>query len=338
LNQIATSNGYAPEQDETLLQFHSEENLAAGVMIYGRDKIRAALAYLETRGVVKIHKNPDVRFRFDRTKHFEFFPEVCNAWIAQNYEVGNGLPIAEKSAIEGRKNNDGGRFSADGGRKIGKQYNNTLPNNTPSTQNTFVEDGITGEKFTQAFLDWWQEMPCKKGSKVKAFMHWQKFAVEHKPNHLAAAMEYARRQQARKRRAKPGEELHFKYPEGVISGRVYLEVLEDSEPAADIHHAGPAIETDRSKLEYTHCRLLSIEGTPPKPPAVLLRPMRTIYFNAATGEWERVEDQPCAKTSCGNITDQEHGHPTAGGFYCYECAELAGIEKPQLVESWVGGI
>lgn len=72
-------------QDESLLQFHTDEQLRAGLTgLYGTKKIREARRLLVDKGVVTEHANPNPRYVFDKTLFFLFHPEVVNAWLAQH--------------------------------------------------------------------------------------------------------------------------------------------------------------------------------------------------------------------------------------------------------------
>lgn len=80
-NDIAEIHGDPRSQDESLLQFHSEQELADGIMIAKRDSIRKGIKLLEEKGFISIHKNPNPRYAFDRTRYFLFHPDPINQWL-----------------------------------------------------------------------------------------------------------------------------------------------------------------------------------------------------------------------------------------------------------------
>lgn len=86
-NNIAIMHGDEEQatQDETLLQFHTENEIEKSIMIYGRTKISEAIKGLQQKNVIEVHKNPNPRYSFDKTKYFLFHPEVCNEWIKKQY-------------------------------------------------------------------------------------------------------------------------------------------------------------------------------------------------------------------------------------------------------------
>ena len=81
-NAVAKAHGDAGDLDTDLYQFHSGDELQEGIFGIGKEnKIRAALKFLESRGVITVHRNPCTRYHFDNTKHFLFHPEVCEQWM-----------------------------------------------------------------------------------------------------------------------------------------------------------------------------------------------------------------------------------------------------------------
>jgi hypothetical protein len=85
-NDISEMHGDSRAQDETLLQFHTNEELSEGILnLYGRNAIIQANKLLEELDVIKIQNNPNKRYKFDKTLYYEFNPEVCNDWLNQIY-------------------------------------------------------------------------------------------------------------------------------------------------------------------------------------------------------------------------------------------------------------
>ncbi len=72
-NKIAEMHGDEPTQDESLYQFHNEEELEEGLLnYYGEKYIRKGLRYLEDLGFITISSNPNPRYHFDKTRYILF--------------------------------------------------------------------------------------------------------------------------------------------------------------------------------------------------------------------------------------------------------------------------
>ena len=86
VNNIAELHGDARPHDKQAYLFFSMEEISTGILgIYGKNTINNALRFLATIGAISIHKNPNPRYNFDKTKYFIFYPEVCNVWIESSY-------------------------------------------------------------------------------------------------------------------------------------------------------------------------------------------------------------------------------------------------------------
>jgi len=84
-NAVAQNHGDDPTQDESLYQWHDEETLERGVMIYKRNTIAKSLAVLYAKGFVSRHNNPNPKYKFDRTRYFVFYPTTVQAWLDESY-------------------------------------------------------------------------------------------------------------------------------------------------------------------------------------------------------------------------------------------------------------
>jgi len=82
-NEVAAAHGEQQTQDTSLYQWHTEDDLAAGIMGIAKSPktIAAALSILVENGAISIHRNPSPRFKFDKTRHFLFYPDVVNGWL-----------------------------------------------------------------------------------------------------------------------------------------------------------------------------------------------------------------------------------------------------------------
>ena len=84
-NDIAEAHGDGRPNNENAYLFFSMEELVTALMgVFGKKAISDGLALLESLKVISIHKNPNPRYHFDKTKYFKFYPDICNEWIASN--------------------------------------------------------------------------------------------------------------------------------------------------------------------------------------------------------------------------------------------------------------
>ncbi|NJR63642.1 MAG: hypothetical protein HC769_35620 [Cyanobacteria bacterium CRU_2_1] len=83
-NEIAEAHGEKGKQDNSLLQFHSEAELINGVLgLFKRDSIRKALNLLQEKGYITVQRNPNTRYKFDKTRYFRLYPERLNQFIVE---------------------------------------------------------------------------------------------------------------------------------------------------------------------------------------------------------------------------------------------------------------
>jgi hypothetical protein len=82
-NDIAETHGDPRNQDESLLQWHTEKELEQGVLIYKRDAINKAIDFLVSKEVITVTRNPNPRYKFDKTRYFLFHPEVLIKWLKE---------------------------------------------------------------------------------------------------------------------------------------------------------------------------------------------------------------------------------------------------------------
>lgn len=91
-------------KDADLYQHHTSEQISAGLMdLYRRDSIRKALDKLVALRFISVHKNPNPRFGFDRTKHFLVHPDAINQWIENYTTAENRTRSAENSESSSEK-------------------------------------------------------------------------------------------------------------------------------------------------------------------------------------------------------------------------------------------
>ena len=81
-NDVAARHGENSNQIETLLQWHKSEQLEASLLnIFNKRRIQAAIELLENLKFISVHRNPNPRYAFDKTRHFLFHPEEVRSWL-----------------------------------------------------------------------------------------------------------------------------------------------------------------------------------------------------------------------------------------------------------------
>ena len=109
----------------TWLQWHNEDELSAGLLdLYGRTKIAESLKLLERKGFLEIHKNPNPRYVFDKTRHFLFREDKINDW----------LKTYNPRTINRRRQTKKGRQQAENSAPIPETTPEITPENTHKTR------------------------------------------------------------------------------------------------------------------------------------------------------------------------------------------------------------
>lgn len=81
-NEIAEAHGDSGTQPVHLLKAITIPDFKMYLMEMFSDKtIRMALKFLISKKIISTHKNPNPRYRFDKRNHYQFHPEVFNAWL-----------------------------------------------------------------------------------------------------------------------------------------------------------------------------------------------------------------------------------------------------------------
>ena len=100
-NDIAEMHGDGRPNNENAYLFFTTEELIDGCMgLYGKKAVTDGLDLLVSLGVISVHKNPNPRYHFDKTKYFQFYPQVCNRWIADNYAVDGDKPENDNQVVD----------------------------------------------------------------------------------------------------------------------------------------------------------------------------------------------------------------------------------------------
>ncbi len=124
INAVEETHGDPPHQDTTLIQFHNEQDLVDGILIHKRDNIRQALALLESKGAITILANPNPRYKFDKTRHFIFHPDVCTAFLV------HCVPKSDNPSSENRRRSSENRRRSSENRRRSAEKRPTIPETT----------------------------------------------------------------------------------------------------------------------------------------------------------------------------------------------------------------
>jgi hypothetical protein len=98
-NSVSEMHGDEGTQDTTLFQFHSEKDLEDGILIYSREAISKSIKILEEKGFLSVHKNPNPKYKFDRTRYFMFYPGKLNYWLSNIRSSENRQTTSENSSL-----------------------------------------------------------------------------------------------------------------------------------------------------------------------------------------------------------------------------------------------
>lgn len=106
-NDIAEMHGDGRSNNENAYMFFTMEEFINGVMgLYGKNSINEALQLLISLRVISVHTNPNPRYHFDKTKYFQFYPEICNQWIASYYNQNSDQSLQKTDLTDQPKQAD----------------------------------------------------------------------------------------------------------------------------------------------------------------------------------------------------------------------------------------
>ncbi len=141
-NDIAETHGDGRPHIENAYLFFTIEELIEGIMgLYGKKAINEALDFLVAIGIISIHKNPNPRYHFDKTRYFIFYADVCNEWIAEHFPLKskqNKTTVQPIDYKEGAKTPHGKGENALPSRQNGRpsgESNQAITNTTNNTTN-----------------------------------------------------------------------------------------------------------------------------------------------------------------------------------------------------------
>lgn len=99
-NKIAIRHGGTEIHENTLLQFHTYDELVAGILhLYGRNAVISANKLLMKLGVISLSKNPNIKYSLDKNRYIKFHPEICNTWLLEKYNTQSVNLSQEKVEI-----------------------------------------------------------------------------------------------------------------------------------------------------------------------------------------------------------------------------------------------
>lgn len=173
--------GERPYIENAYLFFTTQDFIDGCMGLYSNKKtISDALELLVELGVISIHKNPNPRYYFDKTKYFRFYPATCNRWIAEHYPVcddksENTMQVSDysdKPKTADRKNenipqsNDNSLRSAKNSRPVnenGRTITNTTINTTKQNKSINTVHDLNNESIKSEIVKSIIEVLIAKG-------------------------------------------------------------------------------------------------------------------------------------------------------------------------------
>jgi len=102
-NAITARQNGDINQHEGVIQFHTAENLVQGLMgLYKIDTIRRSITYLVERGFILKFRNPNPRYKFDKTAHFVFCVAAVRNALDEYLQSNDGDSRAKAQKLESR--------------------------------------------------------------------------------------------------------------------------------------------------------------------------------------------------------------------------------------------
>ncbi len=98
-NQVARQHGENGTADTALYQWHTEAELIDGIERIAKTgkTLTKGIDLLVSKGVITIHKNPNPHYKFDKTRHFLFHPDIVNEWLSSNYRSSKNTSRQSKN-------------------------------------------------------------------------------------------------------------------------------------------------------------------------------------------------------------------------------------------------
>ncbi len=160
-NIIAQRHGEESHQDESLIQFHTVEELERGLMgLYKADTIRKALKLLTDLGFIEQMDNPNQRYAFDKTRHFLFLVDKVAEALDDYLKPPSESPRSDKNTAVSRspKNRDSSPKNPDSSRKNPRsspKNRRAIPEITPEISNESYSSSSTHAAANTVSVDEW---------------------------------------------------------------------------------------------------------------------------------------------------------------------------------------
>ena len=105
VNEVARQHGETATADTSLYQWHTETELIAGIEHIAKTgkTLSKGIDFLVDKGVISVHKNPNPRYKFDKTRHFLFHPDIVNEWLLTKYRPSKNTSSSSKNTSRSSK-------------------------------------------------------------------------------------------------------------------------------------------------------------------------------------------------------------------------------------------
>jgi hypothetical protein len=85
MNDVSEKHGDPRSQEESLLQWHSTEDLQRGLLgLYGESVVQRSVKELATLGFLSIQKNPNPAYKWDKTNFYLFQVDAVISWLREH--------------------------------------------------------------------------------------------------------------------------------------------------------------------------------------------------------------------------------------------------------------
>ena len=158
-NATAQLHGDPATQDESLWQFHTEAELVQGIChLYAARSLKKSLDSLQEKGVITISRNPNPRYKFDKTRFFQFHPDVLNVWLdGANRPRSSAGTSRNNASLSGKATSRGDQFTG--------AIPETTTETTTETNTSFAnaQDVYTAPPDGVKAPDWFQTLNALPG-------------------------------------------------------------------------------------------------------------------------------------------------------------------------------
>ncbi len=162
-NNIQEKHGDSRTQNEYLYQFHTQQEISESLLgSVGRPSIESGEKILIAKGFLTVHRNPNPRYKFDRTKYFMFYPEIVNSAIEVIYDTAEtATTISRNCMTVGQKLYDSGAETVEAITEI-----------TNKTTTEYINP-LTPLRGDICFSEFWKIYPKRKGKEYARKAWWK---------------------------------------------------------------------------------------------------------------------------------------------------------------------